>query len=32
VTEILEKISTGEICVCGTIAALFLGLNLLSFE
>ena len=32
VTEVLEKISTGEICVCGTIAALFLGLNLLAFE
>ena len=30
VTEVLEKISTGEICVCGTIAALFLGLNFLS--
>ncbi|NEQ23271.1 MAG: NUDIX hydrolase [Microcoleus sp. SIO2G3] len=32
VTEILKKISIGEICVCGTIAALFLGLNFLSFE
>ena len=30
VEEVLEKISTGEICVCGTIAALFLGLNVLS--
>jgi 8-oxo-dGTP pyrophosphatase MutT (NUDIX family) len=30
VTEVLKKISTGEICVCGTIAALFLGLNFLS--
>ena len=30
VEEVLAKISTGEICVCGTIAALFLGLNVLS--
>lgn len=30
IEEVLEKISTGEICVCGTIAALFLGLNLLN--
>lgn len=30
VEEVLEKIKTGEICVCGTIAALFLGLNFLS--
>lgn len=30
VDTVLEIISTGEICVCGTIAALFLGLNLLS--
>ena len=30
VEKILEKISTGEICVSGTIAALFLGLNFLS--
>ncbi|HAA30343.1 MAG TPA: NUDIX hydrolase [Cyanobacteria bacterium UBA8553] len=30
VETILQKISTGEICVCGTIAALFLGLNLMS--
>ncbi|HEY9637921.1 MAG TPA: NUDIX hydrolase [Coleofasciculaceae cyanobacterium] len=30
VEEVLAKISTGEICVCGTVAALFLGLNLLS--
>ena len=29
VGEVLEKISAGEICVCGTIAALFLGLNFL---
>lgn len=29
VEEVLTKISTGEICVSGTIAALFLGLNLL---
>lgn len=29
VAEVLEKISAGEICVCGTIAALFLGLNFL---
>lgn len=27
---VLERIATGEICVAGTIAALFLGLNLLS--
>jgi 8-oxo-dGTP pyrophosphatase MutT (NUDIX family) len=30
VEKVLAKISTGEICVCGTIAALFLGLNFLS--
>lgn len=30
VDEISEKIATGEICVCGTITALFLGLPLLS--
>jgi ADP-ribose pyrophosphatase len=30
VADVLEKITTGEICVCGTVAALFLGLNLLS--
>jgi 8-oxo-dGTP pyrophosphatase MutT (NUDIX family) len=30
VEDILARISTGEICVCGTITALFLGLNLLS--
>lgn len=30
ITQVLEKISNGEIRVCGTIAALFLGLNLLS--
>jgi 8-oxo-dGTP pyrophosphatase MutT (NUDIX family) len=30
VESILEKISMGEICVCGTITALFLGLNVLS--
>lgn len=30
VDDIFGKISTGEICVCGTIAALFLGLPLLS--
>lgn len=30
VEDVLERISTGEICVCGTIAALFLGLNFLS--
>ena len=29
-TKILEKIASGEICVSGTIAALFLGLNLRS--
>lgn len=29
VAEVLEKIAAGEICVCGTIAALFLGLNFL---
>lgn len=28
--KVLERISTGEICVSGTIAALFLGLNFLS--
>lgn len=27
VEDVLPRISTGEICVCGTIAALFLGLN-----
>jgi 8-oxo-dGTP pyrophosphatase MutT (NUDIX family) len=32
VADVLEKIKTGEICVCGTIAALFLGLNLLSIK
>ena len=26
--EVLEKIQKGEICVAGTVAALFLGLNL----
>ena len=30
VEDVLERISTGEICVCGSIAALFLGLNFLS--
>lgn len=30
VENVLKKISIGEVCVCGTIAALFLGLNLLS--
>ncbi len=30
VEAVLARISTGEICVCGTIAALFLGLNFLS--
>ncbi|MDP8966171.1 MAG: NUDIX hydrolase [Cyanobacteriota bacterium] len=30
VDEVLEKISAGEVCVCGTVAALFLGLNALS--
>ena len=30
VENVLQKISTGKICVCGTIAALFLGLNLMS--
>ncbi|HEY9710572.1 MAG TPA: NUDIX hydrolase [Oculatellaceae cyanobacterium] len=30
VENALERISTGEVCVCGTIAALFLGLNLMS--
>lgn len=30
VEKVLERISTGEICVCGTIAALFLGLNFMS--
>lgn len=29
ISEVLEKISAGEICVCGTIAALLLGLNFL---
>lgn len=29
VEEVLQRISTGEICVCGTITALFLGLNVL---
>ncbi|MBE9125357.1 MULTISPECIES: NUDIX hydrolase [unclassified Coleofasciculus] len=28
--ETLAKISTGEICVCGTVTALFLGLKVLS--
>ena len=28
--DVLEKISTGEICVCGTVTAIFLGLNFLS--
>jgi 8-oxo-dGTP pyrophosphatase MutT (NUDIX family) len=32
VADVLEKIKTGEICVCGTVAALFLGLNLLSIK
>jgi 8-oxo-dGTP pyrophosphatase MutT (NUDIX family) len=32
VEKVLEKISTGEICVSGTIAALFLGLNVLSLS
>mgnify|MGYP004479939489 CR=1 FL=1 len=30
VEDVLSKISAGEICVCGTIAALFLGLNFLA--
>lgn len=30
IESVLQKISTGEICVAGTVAALFLGLNLLS--
>ncbi len=30
VENVLERISSGEICVCGTITALFLGLNFLS--
>ena len=30
IEEVLERISTREICVCGTIAALFLGLQFLS--
>jgi 8-oxo-dGTP pyrophosphatase MutT (NUDIX family) len=30
VEDVLARISTGEICVCGTIAALLLGLNVLS--
>jgi len=28
--DVLEKILTGEICVCGTVTAIFLGLNFLS--
>ena len=30
VAAVMEKIATGEICVCGTVAAIFLGLNFLS--
>lgn len=30
VSEVLQKITTGEICVAGTVAAIFLGLNFLS--
>ena len=30
VEDVLSRISAGEICVCGTIAALFLGLNRIS--
>ncbi len=30
VENVLERISTGEICVCGSIAALLLGLNFMS--
>lgn len=30
IEAILEKISTGEICVAGTVAAIFLGLNFLN--
>lgn len=30
IEEVLAKISKGEICVCGTITALFLGLSFLS--
>lgn len=30
VEDVLARISAGDICVCGTIAALFLGLNVLS--
>jgi 8-oxo-dGTP pyrophosphatase MutT (NUDIX family) len=32
VEDVLARISSGEVCVCGTIAALFLGLNLLSLR
>lgn len=28
--SVMEKIATGEICVCGTVGAIFLGLNFLS--
>lgn len=30
VSEVLQKITSGEICVAGTVAAIFLGLNFLS--
>jgi 8-oxo-dGTP pyrophosphatase MutT (NUDIX family) len=30
VEAVLEKIAVGEICVCGTVAALFVGLNYLT--
>jgi hypothetical protein len=30
VAAVMEKIATGEICVCGTVAAIFLGLKFLS--
>lgn len=30
IEDVLAKISTGEICVCGTVTALFLGLNVLA--
>ena len=30
IKNVLAKISTGEICVCGTVTALFLGLNALA--
>ena len=30
IEEVLAKISTGEICVCGTVTALFLGLRVLA--